>query len=119
MTDVVHVASGDLVSVSRVMGWATTVDVATVVHPVIGSGIPDFTIAAPGPRTGTYRFLMLDEVSATTLAALLERPGAFAVTGADAAMALASFYVTGSIRYTLDDDTLVRVVVEADWTETS
>lgn len=119
MTTVVHVASGESLDVLEVLGWADRVTVPTVVHRVIGSGTPDFTIVPAGPRAGTYRFLLWDGTTAAAVTAFLERPGAFAVTGADAAFADAAFYVTGDIVFTLDEDTLERVVVEVDWTEVS
>lgn len=116
-TRLTHVASGDSVDLAQVLGFASTTNVPTVVHAIIGQAAPEFTLQPAGPRTGTLHFLAWDEVYGAQVGNLLRRLGPFAITLADALMADLTFMVTGDITWTLDDQTRTRIVIDVDFTE--
>jgi hypothetical protein len=119
-TTITHAGSGQSLTVDRVLGYSSTVEVPTVVHAIVGVADPDFTVAPGRPRTGTYDLFCLSEADAITLRTLLTRNlGAFTLTDTDTAMADTTFLVTGNVVFTLDDDTRLRVIVSVDYTETT
>lgn len=117
-TTLTHGASGQSVTVDRVLGYTSQVEVPTVVHPIVGIAFPDFTVSPARTRTGTFDLFCLNETDAATLRTLLTRNlGAFTLADSDTAMADTTFMVTGNVTFALDADTLRRVVVSVDYTE--
>lgn len=112
-----HVPTGDTQTISLVLGYQSDRSSTTVVHTIIGRPNPDFTIRPVGPRTGIYRLFCTSEATASTLAAFLARPGPFTLTDTATTLANTTFLVTGRIGYELDEQTFVRCIVTADYTE--
>lgn len=114
-----HTITAESVTVSMVIGYASDVDVPTVVHAVIGRGTPDFTLKPAGPRTGTYEMLCTNETAAINLRRLLKVPGALTLADTATSIADTTFMVTGPVGLALDPVTLRRCIVTAPYTETS
>lgn len=112
-----HVATGEVTTITGILGYQSSREVPTVVHRIIGRGNPDFTVQATGPRMGNFRFFCLDETAALALSKSLQRAGQFVLADTATAIANTTFAVTGNIDLELDDQTLIRCIVAVDYTE--
>lgn len=112
-----HVATGEVTTVTEVLGYYSSRDVPTVVHAIIGRGTPDFTVKPAGPRSGTYKLFCLNETVAVALCKTLTRAGQFVLADTATAIANTTFMVTGNLSLELDDQTRVRCIVSVEYTE--
>jgi hypothetical protein len=114
---VTRVPTGEALTVLLVMDVAHGSDARTVVHPVIGRTLPDFTVRPIGPRTGTWHLLCATETTALQLEALLRTAGPFRLADTDTNIADRTFVVTGRLAVQLDTTTQKVCTVTADYTE--
>lgn len=100
-----------------VLGWQSTQNARTVVHPVIGRPDPDVTLRPHTPRTGQLRMLTLNEADAHALAALHTQGLVLTLTDTDLPALGMSYVASGPVTVALDDATRRRWVVTVDYTE--
>lgn len=116
-TTLTHNPSATVRTITKVLGYTSFSDAPTGVHWIIGLASPDFTLQAVRSRTGTFEFLCMDETEGIALRAFLSQDGSYTLVDDETEMADTTFLVTGTITFTLDDDTRLRCVVSADYTE--
>jgi hypothetical protein len=116
---VTNVPTGEAKTIALVRSYRTAVQVPTVVHDVIGSGTPDFTVKPAGTRRGTFEFLALDEGEAIRLASFFESPGPFNLADTATVVANTTFMVTGEVSIEVDSQTWKRCLVNVDYAEIS
>jgi hypothetical protein len=107
-------------AVLLVRGYTAANESPNVVHPVIGSAVPDITIHPVQTQAGTLSLVAADDVAAQALLDVLTSPRVPLVLVQDAPTTLGvvtRFIPTGQIGAALDEETLVRWVVTVDFTE--
>lgn len=116
-TTLTQVPTGVSATIKVVTKFDYAIDVGTLVHRIIGSGIPDFTVKPAQTRAGTYEFLAENEAAAIALRDLLRTGGPFNLSDSGTAIANSTFMVTGRISLATDPTTQRVVLISVDFTE--
>jgi hypothetical protein len=88
-----------------------------IVHDIIGSPVPAFTLRPAGSRSGTLLFFCLDAEQALALGNLHLDVGLFAVTDSDVPSADMTYIPDGVIKVALDPAGRLRWTVSVDFRE--
>jgi hypothetical protein len=114
-----QVSTGTSVTIKVVTEYNSETPVPNVVHIVLTSSTPDFTVKLPQPRRGRFVFLCATESAALTLRTLLIGAGPFTLADTVSTFANTTFMVTGNVSLEVDPDTRRVVLVGVDYTATT
>ncbi|SDT69445.1 hypothetical protein [Jiangella sp. DSM 45060] len=100
-----------------VLGWAPARQARTRVHQLLGRPDPDVTLRPHALRAGQLRILCADEVAAAAMEQMHAAGTVLTLADDDVATAAMAYVVSGQLTTELDQVTLLRWVVTADFTE--
>lgn len=100
-------------------GYESTRPSRNVVHAILGTNVPAFTLREAGLRTGKLRALVLTRAVAVSLETMLSGDDLCTLTDADDSTLNMTFVCVGDIAVSLDDDTRSLWWVEFEYQEVS
>lgn len=101
-----------------VLGWDSTRDARTQVHPVLGRPDPEVTLRPAGTRTGTLVLFFTDLADAQAAEDAHATPGVWSMDNTtEGAPSLAAYVVSGPITLRAEGPNLDRWLVEVAYQE--
>lgn len=107
---------GTTLTPTLVLGYESERESGNIVHPIIGTGIPDITFGPASLRTGTLTIFCLDHAAALAVEALHLVAGYFVLADVDLPGINMKYVPAGKIAVKLDD-ARKRWTVEIDFQE--